>query len=1024
MTQSGSTGRIPVAARQRLGRLLARPHGAGPYVTSIVAPVGYDKTLLLEAMRNSNPDDSGFVGLYLRLPDAEHQAKLFLNLLVAEIRAQIPGARVSGLVKLKSVEPDDGFGERLAYVLARLLEGSDVQNAVMLFDDFQGLGAGEVLTSLIRDLVRACPARVRFVFASRTQLPFYLPEVVGEGDLLELTASDLALTREECVGALRPHLPDTLHPLLPVLWERTRGWPAVLRMLGGMMTDQDYGEATELLEGLGGRDEAAMAFVVQQMLSQQSPQTQYLMKLLSVLERIEMGAVDSIVRPAGPRAGKPGQGARAVIALDSEEIHAQVVHLHEAQILVAAGSSGEGLEFNPLVRSALSQLFQETNPDGFREAHRLAAKWHLSRTETPTVVAVNHAMAAGSFDQVLDLLEEAAEHFFDRGRHRALNDWLEALEEHYGSLPFWGSYYLGRLATALGDWDRARVYLDRCKRQLPGRQAAGDMWRWHPHLSLAHAWLYWRRGLHAHARTYCQRALDFLRQARRRGQIPSEGEIEVVRLKLQLLDLLGTAKLEIGAYEQASHVFGEARALASEHGLRVHEAVALSNLGLITSRLGQISEAIEILSWAVDMADAEDDADLYARSVYLLGFAMVMGGEFEEGLARLIEAYECVVHTGRPGTIAHILTMLGRIYGGVGLLDEADDAFGRALHVVAPSGEIRVRAEVLNNYAIILANSGRIEEARLVLQQAAALVDGRLRADAHAVATHGEAQACYEAARGNFEKAQNHLKRTLDRFERLGAAYQVARLTWCGAVWRHTAFVQGKESTPETALSEMEKACAAGVSRGYSFEAGRGSVQLLHVGLAYGDGDVQVYCRDMLERLELPTEDLGANRGLPQDVADRYRDYRRRAELDDDYAITSRDGTVGANARQVNQLVEDHGDECLMLLVHEQVLVQAGEEISLAEKRVIMPLILHFLRAPDGAFTMQELAEQVWGATDGSAMQTKVKVAVSRLRALLGKDRPYVLTTKVDRGGDRPVVAYALAKDLPFYLVERAVPQP
>ena len=92
---------------------------------------------------------------------------------------------------------------------------------------------------------------------------------------------------------------------------------------------------------------------------------------------------------------------------------------------------------------------------------------------------------------------------------------------------------------------------------------------------------------------------------------------------------------------------------------------------------------------------------------------------------------------------------------------------------------------------------------------------------------------------------------------------------------------------------------------------------------------------------------------------------------------------------------------------------------SEAEKRVILPLLRHFLLHPNDVFTMGQLSAQVWGTSDAKkAMQTKVKVAISRLRALLGKDKPYILTQKVDRGAERPVVAYGLDAGVNFFVVE------
>ena len=52
-------------------------------------------------------------------------------------------------------------------------------------------------------------------------------------------------------------------------------------------------------------------------------------------------------------------------------------------------------------------------------------------------------------------------------------------------------------------------------------------------------------------------------------------------------------------------------------------------------------------------------------------------------------------------------------------------------------------------------------------------------------------------------------------------------------------------------------------------------------------------------------------------------------------------------------------------------------------------------------------------------VQTKVKVAVSRLRALLGKSRNYIITTRKMEDGES-VVAYQTAPQLQYLIIEPA----
>ena len=75
-------------------------------------------------------------------------------------------------------------------------------------------------------------------------------------------------------------------------------------------------------------------------------------------------------------------------------------------------------------------------------------------------------------------------------------------------------------------------------------------------------------------------------------------------------------------------------------------------------------------------------------------------------------------------------------------------------------------------------------------------------------------------------------------------------------------------------------------------------------------------------------------------------------------------------------------------------------------------------RNPTTSFTMSELARAVWGGHDGTKMQTKVKVAVSRLRALIGKEHDVIHTTRIQTEEHGSVVGYTLSPKLHYLLVE------
>jgi ATP/maltotriose-dependent transcriptional regulator MalT len=1011
----------------RRRRLAERFLGSGPAIASITAPMGYGKTTLLHEIRESASrasETSEFgetVALYLDVEEADHNPGALLDLIRAAIEVAIPKADLRPLDMMKRGAPPEEYGSRLSYVLSRVLQPIEVDHVLILLDNLHALEPGDGITQMLLGLFRDRPAKVGFVLASRHRNPIDPQVLRGANGYLQLVADDLAFTYEEMFEVLAPYSQDDeVAAWIPSLRVSTGGWPGVVGLIRDMFQSAGPDHTRELLRDLQGGQESITDYVVGLIVDDFDDEMQAFMKRLAVFPWVTPLAREAVAHLWNPETrrfefspkGKKSSGA-------SEVTDALIDRLRSSQILSASRRGPDTLEFNELVRSSLYRLFSLDDGAALAQVHSCVGHWQVEQDGPLDPSTLDHLVSAGDWEIALELLEANVERFFNGGQHARVRQWLAALERTQEELPYWANYYRGRTAATYGDWDLSRKALELCKKQLLRTKSIRQAWRWQAKVSLGFAWMYWRRGMQSETRTYCRRGLDFLAQAERRGLIPKKHAIAASEVRLELVELLGTAKLAAGAYDRAALVFEEALKLATEIGSRRAEAASLSRLGLIAMRQGQHRAACKRLQLAVQLLDHDEDADLFARASYLLGFTLVMMGEFDDGIYHLHTAYDAVIDSGRPTTVARVLATIGRIYGSLGLMDESADSFSRALDLILPTQDIHTKVEILDCYASALAYNGRPLEAKLLLQQSASLLSSRNRNDAHLAALHAEASATLDAAAGHYAQAFSKIDRAIDRQRQLGAHYDAQRLAWRKGMWLHQAFCAGELSTPEEAFEVLDACCSRALQNGFIFEVGAAAEEVMYAGMCYGTESMRTYCCSLLQRLGRPTEDLGPINGMSETTAARYKDYRRRADLDEEYVIIDREDARGANARQVNQLVDDFGDDHLVLLVPEQLLVHKGDDISLSEKRVILPLLLHFLRNPTKAFTMSELAEAVWGAKDDGSMQTKVKVAISRLRALLGKDRPYIVTQKVDRGGERPIVAYGLDDAVSFYIVER-----
>jgi ATP/maltotriose-dependent transcriptional regulator MalT len=1018
----------PAIDRPRLTEAIVMPDGDKPRLVTVVAPAGYGKTALLGelgAVARTRADAPPTIFISLR--GCEHHPSLVLDLMVAAMQKRLPGANVSALIELKRTSAVAAYGALLPGVLDEILAATGVQSAILLIDDMEHAVAGEPLGDMLGDLLRGQPERLRMVMASRHALPFDLDPLRDRGALLELTGRELAFTADEVTAFLTSATDKPPSAALAKrAWERTRGWPWALAMLTGGRPAAADGSPSPLSEAFEGRSAATeaklSAFITEQVLADYPPLLQYFTKVISVLDRIEPAFVGGLfVDGATSPRGRLGS-ARFVISLPVERIPGYLARLVWTQLLqpVTSGEHGaQVLEFNPLLRDSLRRLLEAEDPRVFREAHRRAAASREPADRVADGTAISHLLAAGDFDQVLAILEGQAEFFFASGEQAQLGAWLDDVESHYATLPFWANYYAGRIAAAGGQWDRARTYLDLCRSQLSERRGATDAWQWQPRLQLAYAALYWRRGVPTEASTYCRRGLDFLRQMNLPAEMLAQHADEIARIQLDLLSLLGTVRMETGAYDKARQVCIEARDLAQERGFGREEAVALRNLGRIAARQGRIREAREHLERARARVGEEEAPRLHASLRYMAGLADHMAGAHAQARAGVQDALGRLNGSASPEILAAMQADLALLAFTSGDPKQAGKICRAAVQALEGVTDAKVRVEVLDTSAVVLARAGETQRAAALVEKAGPTVKGLLRGDTYAAARHDEARAELSAARERLDRALEFVGGSIERYTRLGCEWHAARLSWRRALWQHRQFAEGEADTPGGVNDELDKACSAALTHGYRFETGPEYYELLQVGATFGTEATRDRCQAWLATLPEAVQ----QQGLSDRAAARYRDYRRRAELADDYVVSTRKERRGANARQVEKLIQEASRETLVLVAHEQFLILEGEQVPLGEKRVILPLLLHFLRFPETVFTMDQLAAEVWGADDGrTSMQTKVKVAISRLRALLGKDRNYVITSRVDLpDGSGSVVGYGLAPQLEFQLVEQIV---
>lgn len=376
-------GREPVpgrAARSEKAGIVARPAlldriGMSARVTVVSGPPGSGKTVLLRSWAGA-ADVTDRVG-WVALGREERAPQRFWTSVVAALRDTAAGAE---LVQAVTAAPGlDGWElvERLLKDVAVLREP-----VWLVLDDVHELAREEVLYQLELLILRA-PPELRFVLATRDDMPLGLHRLRLEGELSEIRAADLRLSRaegRELLARAGLRLPDSVTDLLH---ERTEGWATGLRLAALSLAGRANPE--DLAIDFSGSERTVAEYLLSEVLDRQPENVRKLLVFTSVLETVNGELADLLTGDQG--------GER--VLLDLEQTNA---------LTVAVDAGRTWFRYHRLFADLLRSELQRTAPSEVMRLHRIAAGWYVGHGSP--VEAIRHARAAGDTQQAARLLAD------------------------------------------------------------------------------------------------------------------------------------------------------------------------------------------------------------------------------------------------------------------------------------------------------------------------------------------------------------------------------------------------------------------------------------------------------------------------------------------------------------------------------------------------------------------------------------------------------------------------------------------
>jgi len=348
---------------------------ASARVTVVSAPPGSGKTVLLRSWIGA----AGLAGRAAWVPveaDERDPQRFWLSVTDA-LRGTAPG---SALVRALTAAPDlDGWAiaERLLEDLAPLRD-----RVWLVIDDVHELGSAEARRQLELLLMRA-PDELRVVLATRHDVRLGLHRLRLEGELTEIRAADLRFTVAEARELLAAAGVELGEPTLALLYERTEGWAAGLRLAALSLAGHD--DPDRFAAEFSGSEKTVAEYLLAEVLDRQGEEVRRLLLRTSVLERVSGELADTLTGGSG--------GERILQELEAANA-----------FVVALDAARSWFRYHRLFADLLRLELRRTAPGEVTALHQGAAEWY-ARHGFP-VEAVRHAQRAQDWDLAARLLSD------------------------------------------------------------------------------------------------------------------------------------------------------------------------------------------------------------------------------------------------------------------------------------------------------------------------------------------------------------------------------------------------------------------------------------------------------------------------------------------------------------------------------------------------------------------------------------------------------------------------------------------
>ncbi len=346
---------------------------------------------------------------HVQITPAQDDPVVFARALISAIASVAPDfdPRVADSVAAAGSEVGRVFVSRLLVGIEEL-DGE----LVIVLDDVHRL-ANRAIWADLDQVIERLPDNVRIVLSARWDPPVRLRSLQLLSRVVEIRAGDLAFDAEEARDLIEAVSGRQLtEDQTDALVARTDGWAAGLQLAA--ISLQRFADADAFIDGFTGSNKLVADYLAEEVIDELEPDVRRFLLHTSVLEWLSADVCNAVT---GDR--------------DAEEMLDMLAR--RSLFLVQPDRSGERLRYHHLFADLLRDRLRATEPDEEPRLRRRAATYLLGHGQLAD--AIEQLLAAGDGSQVVRVIVERGQGFFEREENLTLARWLTTAKAQTVDVP-------------------------------------------------------------------------------------------------------------------------------------------------------------------------------------------------------------------------------------------------------------------------------------------------------------------------------------------------------------------------------------------------------------------------------------------------------------------------------------------------------------------------------------------------------------------------------------------------------------